>query len=141
MEESMINIFKTILDVAKSLLGMSDQLRNADRQRRHDMSTLFEQISSCLAAVSTEIRTGGGAHGRCSELRQYAQDLPDLVRNELGNIRAQEFGKTLLSAYNVESVAQNLQNVKDAQEKEPYLAQIEEASGKFRALANLVRAS
>ncbi|MEX2584047.1 MAG: hypothetical protein WD766_12270 [Gemmatimonadota bacterium] len=27
----MLTIFKTILDVSKSLLGVSDQLRNADR--------------------------------------------------------------------------------------------------------------
>lgn len=43
------------------------------------------------------------------------------------------------SAYNVEGVAMNLQQVHDSGEKEPYLAKIEEASGKFQALANLVR--
>ena len=135
----MLDIFKTILDVAKSLLGMSDQLRSADRERRNDMAQLFVQISECLVAVSTEIRTGGVPHGRCAELEQYAQMLPGLVAKELGNTRAQELGDTLRSAYNVESVAIGLQEVKNSQEKEPYLAQMEEASGKFRALANLVR--
>ncbi len=135
----MLDIFKTILDVAKSLLGISDQLRNADRQRRTDMGNLFEQISDCLVAVSTEIRTGGIPHGRCGELEQYAAALPGLLKDELGESRARELGDTLSSAYNVESVAMNLQKVADEQEKEPYLAQIEEASGKFRALANLVR--
>lgn len=135
----MLDIFKTILDVAKSLVGMSDQLRNADRQRRNDMSALFEQISRCLEGVSTEIRAGRVPHGCCGELQQYAQALPALVQNELGDTRAKDLGNTLKSAYNVESVAMNLQQVEDAQEKEPYLTQIEEASGQFRALANLVR--
>lgn len=135
----MLDIFKTILDVAKSLLGISDQLRNAERERRKDMAHLFEQISNCLVAVSTEIREGGVPHGRCQELQQYAAALPALIKKDSGESRAHELGDTLFSAYNVESVAMNLQKIADDQEKEPYLAQIEEASGKFRALANLVR--
>ena len=135
----MIDMFRTILEVARSLLGMSDQLRAADRQRRGDMAHLFEQIGGCLIAVSTEIRAGGVPHGRCAELRQYATALPDLVRDELGDAQAQDLGATLLSAYDVERVAMELHQVEHAAQKEPYLAEIEEASGKFRALANLVR--
>ena len=136
----MFDIFKTILEVAKSLLGVSEQLRSAGRERRGDMAQLFDAISECLVAVSTEIRTGGVPHGRCAELAQYAEALPGLVQDELGEDRAEELGSTLYSAYNVESVAMGLQQVEDAKEKEPYLAQIEEASGKFRALATLMRA-
>ena len=135
----MLDIFGTILDVAKSLLGLSDQLKSADRQRRGDMAQLFESISECLVAVSTEIRAGGVPHGRCGELAHYAQALPDLVAPELGDDRARELGQTLFSAYNVESVAMGLQEVADDQEKAPHLAKIDEASGKFRALANLIR--
>ncbi len=135
----MLDIFKTILDVAKSLLGMSDQLRSAERQRRMDMAELFEKISGCLAAVSSEIRAGRVPHGRCSELLQYGEALPDKVREELGEDRAKNLGSTLRSAYNVERVAMGLQHVHEAAEKEPYLKEIEEASGKFQALASLVR--
>ena len=135
----MLDIFKTILDVAKSLLGMSDQLRAGERQRRQDMADLFQKISGCLVAVSTEIRTGGVPHGRCAELEQYAHALPSLVEAELGSARADELGQTLHSAYNVESVAMNLQRVHDTGERERHLAQIDEAAGKFQALANLVR--
>ncbi|MFO8029813.1 MAG: hypothetical protein R6U28_08120 [Cyclonatronaceae bacterium] len=135
----MLDIFKIILDVSKSLLGMSELLRNANRQSRTDMSDLFQKISTCLASVSTEIRAGGVPHGRCGELEQYALALPALLEKELGATQAQELGQTLHAAYNVESVAINLQQVHDAREKEPYLAQIEEAAGKFQALSNLVR--
>jgi len=135
----MIDIFKTILEVARSLLGISDQLRAADQQRRQRMADLFEKISGCLVAVSTEIRTGGVPHGRCAELEHYAQALPALLEKELGPARATELGDMLHSAYNVESVAINLQTFESISEKEPYLAQIEEAAGKFQALANLVQ--
>ncbi len=136
----MFDIFKTILDVSKSLLGLKDQLRTADKERRGDMSQLFTNISDCLTAVSTDIRNGGIPHGRCGELQLYAQELPDKVRKELGDEKAMDLGEMLFHAYNVESVAMNLHQLENASEKEPYLAQIEEASGKFRALANLVKA-
>ncbi|GEM_PF-1582856 len=139
MEADMLDIFKTILDVSKSLLGMSEQLRQADRQRRTDMSDLFQKVSTCLAAVSTEIRAGGVPHGRCGELEHYAMELPGLLEEELGHDKAKELGQTLHSAYNVESVAMKLQYVHEASEKEPYLAQLEEAAGKFQALSNLIR--
>ena len=104
------------------------------------MAELFESISECLEAVAAEIRAGGVPHGRCGELAQYAESLPELVAVELGQTRAEELGETLFSAYNVESVAIGLQGVADAEEKAPYLAQLDAASGKFRGLANLVRA-
>jgi hypothetical protein len=135
----MFDIFKTILDVAKSLLGLSDQLRSADRQRREAMSGLFSSISDCLVDVSTEIRAGRIPHGRCAEIEQYAQDLPGKIRNEVPD-RADELGQLLQSAYHVEIVAMNLHQLEQDADKEPYLAQIEEAAGKFRALANLIKA-
>jgi hypothetical protein len=61
----MLGVFKAILDLANSLLGVSAQLKSAERQRRLDMAELFEKISACLASVSREIRAGGVPHGRC----------------------------------------------------------------------------
>lgn len=133
----MLDIIGNILGVVKSLLGMSDQLRAAQHQRRADMATLFEKISTCLATVSSEIRMGNVPHGRCNELITYAQELPAVISKEVGDAKATELGITLHSSYNVEQLAVELKNASD---KEPHLKQIEEASGKFQALANIVRA-
>ena len=103
------------------------------------MAQLFEQISGCLSAVSSEIRAGGVPHGKCGQLLFYAQALPDKIRAELGDAQAEALGRTLSSAYNVEGMAMGLENIHDAADREPYLKEIEEASGKFQALANLVK--
>lgn len=133
----MISIVSNILEVAKSLIGLSDQLKAADRQRRVDMADLFQKISSCLASVSSEIRNGNVPHGRCGELITYSEALPGLVKDELGQPKAAELGDTLRSSYNVERLAME---ISDSPQKEECLKQIEEASGKFQALANMVRA-
>ncbi len=132
----MIGLAKNILDVAKILLGLSDQLRAAEKQRRLEMANLFESISSCLANVSGEIRVGNIPHGSCSELITYSEALPGFTDKELGDAKARELAETLRSAYNVEQMAMDLHEKSD---KEPYLKEIEEASGKFSALANILR--
>ncbi len=134
----MIDLFKDILEVAKRLLGLSDALRTAERQRRQDMADLFEKVSVCLSTVSSEIRMGGVPHGRCGELEMYAQELPTVIRKEVGDLRATELGKMLRSAHRVEDMAVRLSG---AANKEPFLQEIEEASGKFQALANIVRSA
>ncbi len=133
----LLSIGKGILDVAKSLIGVSDKLKAAKQDRKDRIATLFEKVSDCLAAVSSEIRSGKVPHGRCAELEAYGDQLPDLVRNQVPD-RADALGNQLKAAHNVEGMAQALSV---GQDKEPYLAQIEEASGKFHALSNIMRAS
>lgn len=132
----MFELGRTILEVVKTLLGVSDKLKTAKSERRNNMATLFENISAYLAAVSSEIRSGKIPHGRCGELRTYAAGLPQVVSEELGKAKAAELGRHLRSAYDVERLAMELHLEQD---KEKYLQQIEEASGKFRALGNIVR--
>ena len=124
-----------ILSVAKSLLGITDKLQSAEQARKERIGRLFENISDCLVSVSSEIRSGKIPHGRCNELITYAQELPDLIRADVGDQKADELGRTLHSAYNVEGMAMSLNDIAD---KEPYLKEIEEASGKYKALANIV---
>ena len=64
----MRDIAKAILDAAKGLLGLADQLKAADRQQRAVLTNLFDKISACLAATSSEIRAGEIPHGRYGEL-------------------------------------------------------------------------
>ena len=131
-----MNVFKVIHEVANLLSARRERLARAERQRKTDMANLFERISGTLMDVSCEIRAGNLPHGKCGLLIGYAQELPDKVREEVGRHKAKEYGRTLSSAYNVEGAAMGLQPA----ETEPYLKEIEEASGKFQALANLVRA-
>ena len=133
----MLEVAKGILEVVKGLFGISDQLRASNRQRREDMAKLFDSISDCLAATSAEIRAGRVPHRRGGELITYAEALPAAIGKETGEAKAKELGNRLHSAYGVEQLAIELSSVPD---KEPHLAVLEEASGKFKALGNLVRA-
>ena len=68
VQQTMRDIAKAILDAAKGLLGLADQLKAADRQQRAVLTNLFDKISACLAATSSEIRAGEIPYGRYGEL-------------------------------------------------------------------------
>jgi hypothetical protein len=129
-------VFETILTVAKVALGLSDQLRAANVEKREKIAKLFEQIGVCLTNVSAVIRDGGVPYGSCTELETYADELPGLLEKELGDAKARELGAALAAAHNTEGGAIHLRGVSD---REPYLQHIEEAAGKFQALAHLIR--
>jgi hypothetical protein len=133
----MLDLAKAILDTAKVLLGLADQLKTADLQRRTDMASLFDAISACLASTTAEIHAGEIPHGRCGELMAYADALPSLAATTLGETRADALGRQLHAAHGVERLAAQIVAAPD---REPHLADLEEASGHFRALANLLRA-
>jgi hypothetical protein len=135
-EVCVFDFFKAFLDIAKSLLGLSEQLKAAKRQRREDLAKLFEGISGCLADIATQIGAGDGAHGKCGELLTYAQALPDAIRADVGDAQAAGLGTVLNSALGMRSAVSQLN---EAAKKDACLQVIQEASGKFKALANLVR--
>jgi hypothetical protein len=121
------------LEVATSLLALSDRLKGGEIPRRVAMALLFDNISDCLAALSSEMRKGRiPAHVQCARLITYAQSLPESICKEVGEADADMLGNTLTSGYNFERlIAETSADVDEAA-----LAQLEEACGKFRALAH-----
>ena len=129
-------IVEGIRDVAKGILEIIPKLQSARRDRRLRIAVLMEQVSDCLVEVSAEIRTGRHPHGQCGQLIGFADQLPKMLGGTLGRRRAKALGEQMHSSYNVERLAMRLERIKN---KEPYLAKLEEASGKFRAVAQVLR--
>jgi hypothetical protein len=96
------------------------------------MALLFENISDCLAALSSRIRTRDmPAHAECAQLITYARSLPEVIDKEAGKADAEILGNSLTSGYDVDRlIAETNTNIDEA-----VLARLEEASGKFRMLA------
>ena len=65
----------------------------------------------------------------------YAIELPDAVRQEIGDARANEIGAALKDAYAVEQ----LFAIRNEPEGHDQLAKLDEAAGMLRARANLLR--
>lgn len=126
-----------MLDVAKGIIELIPKLQAARREKRLRISQLMGEISECLVSVSAEIRVGNVPHGKCGQLVGFADELPRAIQSITGKRRARELGMQLHAAHRVEELAVRLDRI---QNKEPYLAKLEEAGGKFRAVARVLGA-
>jgi hypothetical protein len=136
-----------ILEAARVLREGSNQRRLANSQRKLDMAPLFEKVSLCLSTVAGDVDNGKFPYENCGEIYGYASDLPNMVKEVLGDDRARDLGDTLMSVYNGKQRLEGLKHLQDVSSsavssamKDDYVKKTKEASGEFKALANAMRA-
>jgi hypothetical protein len=132
-----IALISSLLKVASSLFGLFKGASALDKAKAEGLAVLLEKVADCLVATTVAIRGGQVPHGECGRLQTYAMELPQALDGFMAAEKATDLGDLLLSAYRVEGLAYDLAQTSD---REAHLAQLEEASGKFRATADLIRA-
>lgn len=107
-----------------------------DKAQAGNLADLMEKISECLDKTVAAIREGRVPHGECAKLQTYSENLPVFLKGLLSEEKALELGDLLLSAYRVEGLAEELMLMPD---QALHLVELEKASGKFSASADLLR--
>lgn len=133
-----IKLIDKILSVAKNLFSLREEFQKARRAKRDRIARLFEDISKCIAGVSTELKEEIYPTGKCAEMYTYATTLKDIIKDEIGEEKAEELTNDLIEAHEVELLLGKLHNAPD---RDIQLAKLDEASGIFLALSNITRAS
>jgi len=131
-------MIEKILSVADKLFSLRGEFRKAHREKRDRIADLFEKISKCIADVSTELKADKEPYGKCAEMLTYANMLEDTVKDEIGEEKAEQLAQDLIDAHEVEALWIQLHNAPD---RDNQLAKLDQASGVFIAIANLLRAS
>ncbi len=133
----MFDIIENVLKVATSLLDLFKGASALSRERMDKLADLLQRISETLSAVSASVRTGHIPHGECGKLITYSEELPKLIKGHVTDQKADELGDLLRSSYAVERLAGALAAIED---RDPHLAKLDEAAGKFSALSHILRA-
>lgn len=126
-----------ILNAAKELWAIKGSFSKAKRERRERLAQYFEHISNCLEETAKVLRTGAVPHGKCGEMKGYAETFKETVKGIISEQKADDFAKKLWAARDIEYAVQEFS---DARYKDSQLGKMEEASGLFKALANSIRA-
>ena len=127
-----------ILEVARTLFGLGEKLAKVRTERRARIADFFDAISQTIGKVSESLKQNEVPHGKCAEMATYADLLPETVGDAIGSEKAKELSKRLKDAHEVEALLYDLHNAPDRNQR---LAQLDEAVGLFRALANSIRAA
>lgn len=133
-----LTLAANILHLAKSLLGLADTLRKFDREQREGIAQLFENTRESLSAFAEEITNDRLSHGVCEQLLGSAKSLVEFIRTELEYEHADELERFVQYTCNGNALQLVLSS---EQNKISSLTMIDEATGKFRALVNILLAS
>lgn len=134
----MFDIASNLLSIPKQILRLITSVKTLQRDAADRTADLFRHISETLALVASEIREGQVPHGACAQLATFADEFVETTQGLLGEAKAQELAAVLRDNHNVEMLAANLASGET--EVETAARQIEEASGRFFALAFMIRA-
>lgn len=136
-----------LLDLAKSLLGLKADFDKSALERRQRVGSYLDKVTDCLDQIIKKFREGTEPYNQCSELDEYLNSLVEIVGKEVGEDKLRRYEEILASAAYARGQASSafLQDSSlssaggDNKSQEAELRVLEDAVGRFKALANSLR--
>ncbi|WP_375515375.1 hypothetical protein [uncultured Nostoc sp.] len=111
-----------LLEVVTKLFEFSDRLKQAEDKKRQSIENYFRNIEQCLRDSAKQLKKGQVPHDKWAELQVYAEELPKIIIDEIGEEKAKELSRLIkITASNTPT-------------DNSYVQYIEAAAGKFKGL-------
>ena len=141
----LINVIKgptceTVLLTAvqtEKLLSLIGVIRTKKRDQRDRVAVYCERISETLFEARERLDRDRIPHGCCAAMDQYMKDLREVLSDCLSQVEYSGLESALAVAYRVEYLDTELTGVPNPSTR---YRQLEQAAGKFRAVADKLRA-
>lgn len=130
-----MSIIKDLWDIGKDLLGMSDKFKQAKKEKKEAAAKLFHLVADVLKDTYDKLSNKVYPGGNCQQLLVYGGELYERTKDIIGEDKARELSDKIIASHKVEQLYYELQNTNLSQDA---LLQLDEASGFFKATANLM---
>ncbi|NEQ70416.1 MAG: hypothetical protein F6K21_33980, partial [Symploca sp. SIO2D2] len=118
-----------IKEVATILYELSDRFQQAQEEQSQNIAYFFEQIERCLLKSVKVLNNRQQPINEWGELAVYADNLPQILGNEIGDKEANRLSKKLKkTAKNVPQVGSDISEIKSL-------------AGQFKGLAFIAKAN
>jgi ubiquinone biosynthesis protein UbiJ len=134
----MLEIGKTIWDVAKGLFELREGLQKAKRDRKDRLAAYFGELAALLESVAASLGVNQYPHGSCAQLHTLALLMEETLKGLVPPLKAKEFQAELLRVWEIELLFGQLQSEPDPIVKAS-LNELYQAAGFFRATAAHLR--
>jgi hypothetical protein len=126
-------------EIARAILAATRLAPPLDAQRRQEVTAYYLAIAQTLDDAVQALRAGVVPHGKCGEMRGYAQQLAHELGDVISPQQAAGLSHELMQSYDVERFGAAFMHLPDAERDEKF-AVLDEAAGYFRAAARSVQA-
>jgi hypothetical protein len=124
--------------LADKLLLLVATIRKARREQRDRVAVYCESVAHTLSQAFKQLERGIFPHGLCAEMDRHMHHLRDVLEKTLSKKDFDDLRDALHVAYRVEHIDQELPDPPRAGSK---YAELDIAAGKFRAVAEKIRAT
>jgi hypothetical protein len=131
-------IIKGLIFLTDKLMSCLGILGKTKRDQRDRIAAYCDSVADTLSQASQSLEKGIIPHGLCSQLDQYMHDLKDVLQQSLPEDEFGELHDVLAVAYQVEHIDRELPPPTRRGSK---YAELDIAAGKFRAIAQAVKAT
>jgi hypothetical protein len=121
-------------EVARTILAATLLSPPLDPQRKKAVAGYFRRIAKTLGEAAAALRQGSVPHGKCGEMLGYAEELPTVLGEVIGQQQAEALSRKLMESYAVEQFGSQFMHLRDA-ERNAKFGELDEAAGYFRAAA------
>lgn len=128
-----------IVSVARFLFDSISGIKKASLEKREKIAKYCEDISSCLEKIVVNHNENKSSPSQCSELQYYADTFADTVTGVIEYPQSKELAQGLVNAQHSRAMMHITRGHHNIATEE-FTAEISEAAGLFRAVANTVRA-
>lgn len=136
----MLDIVKTILEVARGLFGFRADIAKANRERRDRVADYFSEVADLLDSTSASLKQRTYPSGSCSQLGHLADQMDQSLAGLVPEPDLLRFQSELRRVHEIEQLFSELSSLSD-QAAAIRLKDLDEASGMFRATSMHLRVS
>ena len=120
--------------IARAILAATLLAPPLDAARKKAITAYYRAIAKTLGEVANALRAGTVPHGKCGEMLGYAQQLPAVLGDMIGQPQAAALAQKLMESYAVEQFGVQFMHLPQA-ERDARFGGLDEAAGYFRAAA------
>ena len=131
-------IIKGLIFLGDKLLSLSDTIRKSRRDQKDRVAEYCERVADTLSQAFKELERGVIPHGLCAQMDNYMRDLRIVLEYTLTDDEYNDLRDALQVAYQVEHIDRELP---DPPRQGSKYAELDIAAGKFRAVADKIRAT
>ncbi|WP_088241069.1 hypothetical protein [Calothrix rhizosoleniae] len=130
------DIAKNLLEFAQNLLNLGDSIAKKELEKRLRIADYLDKIAKCIDDIVALFERGEKPYGGCGELDEYLRSIFDTLQGVFSEDDIERYERVLTGGALARGA---LFIVKDAGSKEIAQGTLEDAAGRFRALANRLR--
>ncbi len=115
-----------LVEVVTKLFEFSDRLSQTEDRKRQKIEDYFSRIEQCLRDSAEQLNKGQVPHDKWAELQVYAEKLPKIIIDEIGEEKANELSRLLSRLLKI--------TASNTPANKSYIESIEIAAGTFKGL-------